>query len=278
MWETLTKVDFTSVRRESRTQEGKILQLRVPGGEVALFSIAAPGEAGRANEDAAGVVFDGRGRGLLVVCDGVGGGRHGRKASGLAVDAVCEAAQGEGGIHRGSVLTGIDEANRRVLALGGAATTLTAVEIDERGFRPYQIGDSMVLVVGQRGKLRYHSLAHGPTGYALAAGYLEEDEALHHAHLNIVYNVVGIEEMFIDLGSVLPMSQKDTVLVASDGVFDNMYRQEITNIIRKGPIEKAAHRLYELCQERMLKPQEEAPSKPDDLTFILYRRRSVDLD
>jgi PPM family protein phosphatase len=245
----------------------------VPGGEIALLSVGAPGCGPRQNEDAAAVVFESTGRGLLIVSDGVGGARQGRQAAHRAVSALCDAVRGADGIQRSSVISGIEQAQNDVLSLRGAACTLTVVELGLKSFRPYQIGDSMTLVVGGKGKLKFQSLAHGPTGYALAAGYLNEHEALEHPALNVVYNVLGIEEMFIDLGSALNLAPRDTVLVASDGLFDNLYHQEIVSQICQGSLQHVAQKLYELSLERMLNSTNGTPSKPDDLTFVMYRQQ-----
>jgi hypothetical protein len=42
--------------------------------------------------------------------------------------------------------------------------------------------------------------------------------------------------------------------------------------VRKGPLRQAARRLAERALERMEGGQEGEPSKPDDLTFVIFRR------
>ena len=44
-------------------------------------------------------------------------------------------------------------------------------------------------------------------------------------------------------------------------------------IIRKGPLRKAALELRSACQRRMASNGENTPSKPDDLTFAIFRPR-----
>jgi hypothetical protein len=53
---------------------------------------------------------------------------------------------------------------------------------------------------------------------------------------------------------------------------DNMTLPEIVETIRIRPLETVARELADVCRERMREPVEGSPSKPDDLTFILYRR------
>ena len=108
-------------------------------------------------------------------------------------------------------------------------------------------------------------------GYAVEAGWLPEDEALHHEDLHIVSNMVGSPEMRIEIGPTLSLRPRDTVLIASDGLFDNLPSQEVAELVRKGPLPEVAARLAAWCDQRMRAPEPGQPSKPDDLTFVLYR-------
>jgi serine/threonine protein phosphatase PrpC len=100
---------------------------------------------------------------------------------------------------------------------------------------------------------------------------LDEEEAVHHEERHIVSNVVGASDMSISIGTSLQLATRDTLLLASDGLFDNLYMEEIVEIIRKGPLTNAADKLVTLCQQRMQHPQPALPSHADDLSFILYR-------
>ncbi len=153
-----------------------------------------------------------------------------------------------------------------------AATTVAVLQIDEGVVRPFHVGDSGILIVGQRGKIKHQILMHGPVGYAVEAGLLDEGEALHHEERNVVSNVVGSAEMRIEVGPNVALAPRDTVLVASDGLFDNLYVTEIVDRIRKGPLDAVAASLAADCRARMVDPRKGQPSKPDDLTFILFRR------
>jgi serine/threonine protein phosphatase PrpC len=80
--------------------------------------------------------------------------------------------------------------------------------------------------------------------------------------------------MRIEVGPELELAPRDTLLVASDGVFDNMYLEEIIEQIRKGPVEEVSAALADTCLKRMRQPLDGLPSKVDDLTFIVYRRNA----
>ena len=143
------------------------------------------------------------------------------------------------------------------------------VEIHGDAIRTYHVGDSMVMVVGQRGKLKMETISHSPVGYAMGAGMLSADEAIVHDDLHLVSNVVGSPDMHISMGIPFRLAARDTLLLATDGLFDNIPRDEIIDIIRAGPLPQCADRLAAYARQRMAEGV--APFKPDDLTFILYR-------
>ena len=97
---------------------------------------------------------------------------------------------------------------------------------------------------------------------------------MHHEDRHIVSNMLGAADMRIEVGSARRLAPRDTLLVASDGLSDNLAPEEIVELIRAGPLERGARRLAADARERMDKPREGRPSKPDDLTFLLFRARA----
>lgn len=244
-------------------------------GRAAVFSARCPDKT-TANEDAAALFPLDEGRAVLAVADGVGGQPAGDRAAALALESLAGALENvppEGEL-RGAILDGIESANRAVLALGvGAATTLAVAEIDRGTLRPYHVGDAEVLVIGQRGRIKLQTLSHAPVSYAVEAGVLDAREAIQHEDRHLVSNLVGSPEMRIELGTSLALAPRDTVLVASDGLLDNLLVEEIAALVRAGPLDRAAESLAAETLRRMRTPSDRRPSKPDDLTFILFRRR-----
>jgi len=251
------------------------LPFALAGGEAVLYTRRAPGKEGP-NEDAAAVLPLEAEAGVLAVADGLGGQRAGEQASACAMRALRAAlvtAARAGRELRGAILDAIEQANRGLLAKGlGAGTTLVAAEIRAGTLRPYHVGDSELLVVGQRGRVKWQTVSHAPVAYGVEAGLIDEREALHHADRHLVTNLIGSPEMRIEVGPVLRLAPRDTVLLASDGLFDNLHLEEIVALVRKGPLMAAAEALRAACAARMAATGAGAPHKPDDLTFILYRR------
>jgi len=243
-------------------------------GQAVVFTARSPAKE-TANEDAVALIPVGSSAGVLVVADGLGGLPAGEMAARLAITTLKEALSGvreDGMSLREAVLDGIERANANILALGtGCATTLVVVELQERMMRSYHVGDSLVMLIGQRGKLKFQSVSHSPVGYAVEAGLLDESEAIHHEERNVVSNVIGTPEMRIDIGPAIELAPRDTLLLASDGLPDNLYVDEIVARVKAGPLQAAAETLVRDCRQRMERPLPDRPSHPDDLSIILYR-------
>ena len=251
-------------------------RLQLGGGEAVVRSLRKPGRDGP-NEDAAALISFGDRAGVAVVSDGAGGHPSGSEAAALAVRAVRNSVVelGEDLPNlRDAIINGFESADRAISALGtGAAATLAVVEIQGTNMRAYHAGDSMVLVTGQRGRVKWLTIPHSPVGYAVEAGLLDRGDALHHEDLHLVSNLLGTTHMRIELGATLKLSPRDTVVLASDGLSDNLHLDEIVERVRKGPLHQAVDQLAALAKKRMEAPVEGTPSKPDDVTFIAIRRR-----
>lgn len=228
------------------------------------------------NEDTVAIIPYGQGACVLVVADGAGGLPAGKRASLTAVTrlaASLQSARERALLLRTAILNGIEAANEAVLGLAnGSATTLTVITVEGLVVRSYQIGDSEALVVGQRGVIRLQTTAHSPTGFAVEAGFLDSREALHHEERHLVSNFLGTSDMRIDVGAGVELRQRDTVLVASDGLTDNVHLDEIVEIVRKGGLVESGSSVASLAHERMTKRDAGQPSKPDDLSLILFRK------
>jgi len=246
-------------------------RLSVAGGNAVLFTTAAPGR--ELNEDAAGMFPLGP-SGVLAVADGVGGHPAGESASRKVLECLWDAllaADPAADSLRTPILDGIEAANRALTLRGtGAATTLAVVEVRGRELRTFHVGDAAILLVGQRGRIKLQTVAHSPVGYAQEAGLLDEREALQHDERHLISNAVGTIDMRIEIGSPVTMAPRDTLLLATDGVLDNMRQQEIVDAIRAGPLDRSVETIRTTCRKRML-DEHGGPSKPDDATLVVFR-------
>jgi serine/threonine protein phosphatase PrpC len=252
----------------------EIDRVRLPDGMAAVIARRNPTKS-TPNEDAAAILCCGPKGTVLIVADGVGGNPDGDEAARIAVESLASelsAVNDDEAPLRSAILNGFDLANRRILeSNSGAATTLIVAEISGRTCRFYHVGDSAGLVVGQRGKLKWQTVCHSPVGFALEAGVLDDEQAMNHEYRHLVSNVVGTEEMRIEIGPALRLAARDTVFIASDGVFDNLRVDEIVDVIRKGRVEKALAELTAQVDRRMSEKATNQPHKPDDVTAVAFR-------
>jgi len=241
--------------------------------KFAMFTSVSPTK-NRPNEDCAGWIRLKEDHWVFLVADGLGGLPAGDAASQLAISIILEAlSSNKSKDVTTALLVGIDTANQAILNTGnGGATTLTAVELEGHIARPIHIGDSTIQITGQRGAVKFTSVSHAPTATMEAAGQISEHESMMHRQRNLVSNVVGSQEMHIDIGPEIKLNRYDTVILASDGLCDNLYRQEIIEGIRKGPLEESLENLVLACRKTMLSGSRNSPNHPDDLTILAFRR------
>jgi len=247
----------------------------VAGGTAIAYTKRSP-DKDTENEDTVAVIPYGPQAAVLVVADGAGGLPAGKRASYTAVTTLIESLQiatRETMLLRTAILDGIEAANAAVQELAnGSATTMTVITLEGLCARAYQIGDSEAIIVGQRGAMKFQTTAHSPTGFAVEAGFLDQRAALHHAERHLVSNFLGTSEMRIDVGALVELKPRDTILLASDGLMDNVHIDEIIELIRKGPLNLALDLATELAKSRMAGTNPSQPSKPDDLSVILFRK------
>ncbi len=272
---SLNRGAITSARFYTDDTDSQLDVFQTPQGTVAAAWIGNAEKPGP-NEDSAAIIPVDDQHLILAVADGVGGMPAAKRASNVALETVAAALKNmDSGARklRSVIMDGIEAANQAVLDLGvGAATTLALAEIGPDYIRSYHVGDSVVWLCGQRGKTKLQTTPHSPVCFAMEAGLINESEALHHSELNLIFNVIGSSDMRIEIGSELPMAPRDTLLLASDGLVDNLMQDEIIELMRRGPLDKAIQSLSQLAQHRMMNGNSTMPSKPDDFTTVLFRQ------
>lgn len=248
-----------------------------PLGTLAV-AMAACDRKPNSNEDSAGIVPVANDSLVFMVADGVGGAATPRKASNTAVQTLRESlreVEDEDARVRTAILDGIETSNKTLLDMGtGTATTLIVADIRDQHVRTFHVGDSVAWLVGQRGVIKFQTTPHSPVGFGVEAGLIDEEEALEHEDLHVISNVIGSSDMRVEIGSKTPMAPLDTLLIASDGLFDNVLPDEIVEIIRTGPVGEGAAQLCKLALERMEGEDSDKPSKPDDFSAVLFRPNS----
>ena len=155
----------------------------------------------------------------------------------------------------------------------GAATTLVVAQLDATRLRSYHVGDSELLPSASAAASSSASCRIRRRASPSRPVLLDEDEAVQHDQRHVLFNVIGSSDMRVEVGPALQLAVRDTVLLASDGLFDNLFIDEIVDTIRSGPLDEAADRLVGACRRACERERHDQPSKPDDLTIVLYRSR-----
>lgn len=244
--------------------EPQLVELKT--GQAMVFSRPHGGQSG-ANEDALGVFEDAEGRVCLVVADGVGGLPKGLEAATLAIGLLADSSPSK----EIPPESRLESVNQKLLAqLPNSATTVCVAEITDGALVSCHAGDSTALVVGQRGRIKLKTQAHSPVGIKEANG-LDEKEALFHPQRHLLNNMMGDPALWLEKQDALELASLDTVLLGSDGLWDNLFLSEVVELIRIGELSESAGKLAETVIQRMDHPVAGLPSKPDDISFILYR-------
>jgi serine/threonine protein phosphatase PrpC len=245
------------------------------GGAVCVFTTPSP-VPGRRNEDSACVIPVGEERGLVVVADGMGGCPDGEQASKIAVETFelyLKDETGADGDLDEVILAAFREANRRIEKHAeGSGTTVVAAEIGPEFLRTYHCGDSRALVVGERGRIKLRTVDHSPVGHAVEQGILTPEQAMHHHQRHFVSNYMGSQAMKIEVSDPVRIQARDTLVMASDGLFDNLLDREVVEELTQRNIRRVTQRLVDLSRDRMRRGDRIGKaSKPDDLTVLVFR-------
>ena len=233
------------------------------------------------SEDALFVVPLGDDSVCVGVIDGMGGTAAGGKAARVTAEVVARelAARSPETTLRAALVEGFERAHATVVeTCGGGGATAVAAIVTVDTVQTIHSGDAEALLFGQRGRLKHRTPAHSPVGYALQAGVLTEWEALIHPERHFVSSAVGVEGMVIQVGPKLALSPRDTLLLCSDGLTDNVLEDEAVECLRSGPLLASLQTIADLATGRMHKPFPipigDAIGKRDDMTILVVRRRS----
>jgi PPM family protein phosphatase len=192
---------------------------------------------------------------LAAVADGMGGHPGGEVASSVAVALVQAAFTGRS---LDELQAAVRAANRAIWDRAGAAadlegmgTTLCAVGLTGDGsLVVVNVGDSRACM------LRNESLTqltndHSVTAELVRRGELSEHEALDHPHHGILTRALGVgPDVELDSASY-PAVEGDRLLLATDGLFNEVPNDEIASLMgTTEDLDAAAHELVELAVSR----------------------------
>ncbi len=207
---------------------------------------------------------------VAVVADGVGGAVSGDIASRLAAEyfvSTSDELYNRGEPAARLLSTALTAANRAISqaihedrALGGMATTLVGVLVDQQGLVWASVGDSHLYLLrhGQIEKLnKDHSLG-ALIDDQYAKGEISREEAENSLYRNVILSCLSGEKIeLIDINAEpFALHAGDRILLASDGL-DTLSTEEILDICVETPdSQRCADRLLEQVKDRDMPHQD----------------------
>ena len=210
------------------------------------------------NEDQALASINSRGNILLLVCDGMGGQNKGDYASSLAVNIISEAFRKKRKfLNRYSArrwsMSVVKKANRRINdeasshpMYEGMGTTLTMLLIVKDYMVLSQVGDSRCYTKHLRD---FKQISEDQTyvAYLYRTGQIKKEEMKTHPKRHVLMNALGYyPSLELDL-RIFPY-HKETILLCSDGLYNNLSDNDIACIIKgNDTVEQKVNELISLA-------------------------------
>ena len=226
-----------------------------------VFNLKSKTREGPVNEDALFLSIDNKTM-RIGISDGAGGHSKGQLASFEVLDEMRQ-------IDERNILETIEAANKRVRKLKvGALATLAIVQINNDRVSFHTVGDSEIIYWNALAREIYSSIPHSIVGAKIEAGVTTQKESLEDPERHIVTNMMGDEFVRIQSSSSFKLKKGHTILIGSDGVFDNISHRRLEEIVAKGKFDESFHEISEICT----KQDPESWHKDDDIAFVLIRK------
>jgi len=188
---------------------------------------------------------------LLVIADGMGGGRAGDVASRIVAETVPETVQeflfeqsGSRGKHSvGRILSdAIERANARIWMqqaekreLRGMGTTCVAAALHDGRITIAHAGDSRAYLL-RDGQLRQVTDDHSEVWQQVLAGSLTREEAARSKFRNSIIKAVGLSQSKVDADvETHALQDGDTIMLCTDGLNIELNDPEIATILAAAP-------------------------------------------
>ena len=202
---------------------------------------------------------------LLAIADGAGGHPKGDEAAKLATHEILKCFESTSQ----NFLDGFENANDKVNELRAQAhSTLIVASIISDKVRFYTVGDSEILYWNATGNLLYSNIPQSMVGHAIESGHISQTESLEHDHRHIVNNMLGDPAIRIETTTRFEIKKGHTILLGSDGLFDNIDHDRLTEILSGGNFQDSFQSLLDLIGSR----RGDNWIKDDDISLIVLRR------
>lgn len=225
------------------------------GGKDSVGCLSDKGNVRKNNEDYLGYYFDENIQ-LYLVADGMGGHNAGEVASKTAVESCIRYVQNKEDISDiPTVLKRavnyanmvVYEKSKKKLNLRGMGTTITACLIKDNDVVIANVGDSSCFVIDDNGMEKI-TKDHSLVQELIDDGSITEEEALIHPNKNIITRALGTKR-YIDVDIFIKkVSDVKKIILCTDGLTNEVNREEMYDIIVKNNNREACIQLVELVK------------------------------
>ncbi|NRA43779.1 MAG: protein phosphatase 2C domain-containing protein [Oligoflexales bacterium] len=218
----------------------------------------------KVTEDSVGLFLFEDGSLVCGVADGIGGHRSGEKASRFAIEALHKHLKDQSFSLMKRMTLSFEDANQKVLDLGsGAGSTLVVGSLHDSYGRFYHAGDSIGVLLGGRGKVKYETTAHCPYGLGVEAGLInaEAHETVPEDLKYMVTNYIGRPDLRIEVATQQKLHKMDRIFLFSDGLSDNFRLNEM-------PVSQRPSEICSFVAKHALERMLGSAGKQDDLAFV----------
>lgn len=91
------------------------------------------------------------------------------------------------------------------------------------------------------GRIKLETIPHSIIGVVLSSGELDDKMAMHHALRHVMQNIIGMPGMWIEIAQLIQFDNLDTAILASDVLWDNLYRDEAVGQVVHPSLEEVAY-------------------------------------
>lgn len=190
--------------------------------------------------------------GLFVVIDGIGGGSKGDLAADILAEKFMTDSDPAKAAYQAHL--GMEQLYRQgeITDTSGAGFVSAKIRRKEQGIDlEYSYsGDCSLIVLHADGRISVGEADSYVDNQMVAKGILSPDEALYNPHRNIVEKSITPERSSVQTKTIA-VEKGDRVIMASDGIGDNLTPEEIRELIQGLRPEEAIAKLDEITSQRM---------------------------
>ena len=211
------------------------------------------------------------GSGWALVCDGMGGARGGKVASGIACDSVEAYMAGalpalQPGEERAFLVRALEKANTDVYnasctqkEFAGMGTTAVTALLRGDTVHLCHVGDSRCYLF-RGGYLAQLTHDHSYVQELVDSGTITPMQAEHHPRKNVITRALGVENTVEPEYTCATVTKGDILLLCTDGLTNAVSKNKIEEILRGSPFYTAVDALIDAAN---------SSGGPDNITALL---------